>query len=220
MPIKSKYRNLPQFANGGAVAMADAPSPVIDEDPSWALAQQISALRNAEAQAAKPKPVPQPVQDDLAQALEKTALPGVAKDWLKAHPEYILDEDKNRQIAQLHEILLDDDIQPYGEKYFQEIERRLLGSQGEVYQSGNSKIILDGPKRDDTHRVAYNQAPPSRGDTVASRYWSGESTDPRTVTMNLTPAERGAAAISGVSLEEYARQLIRFRREKADGSIQ
>jgi hypothetical protein len=55
------------------------------------------------------------------------------------------------------------------------------------------------------------------GDTIADRYWSGGGERP-TGRVRLSPEQVEAARISGVSLAEYAANVLRLREEKQNGN--
>jgi hypothetical protein len=55
------------------------------------------------------------------------------------------------------------------------------------------------------------------GDTITDRYWSGGGERP-TGKVRLSPEQVEAARFSGLTLAEYAAQVIRLRQEKAEGS--
>jgi hypothetical protein len=54
-------------------------------------------------------------------------------------------------------------------------------------------------------------------DNLTVPSWSGKRED-RPGSITLTPAQKEASRISGLSEVEYARQLIRLREEKAQGN--
>jgi hypothetical protein len=217
--LKTRYRKM---AEGGVV---EAPAPIaIDDDPSVALRQQITALRESERIAQEKAAQPAPPVDPLREMVDRTGLPPMARDWLlkPEHRRFIENEDDNKAIRAEHEILLDEGVEAYGEAYWKQIEARLLkpkASQGEIYSGPNSKIVLDGPKKKDqlyTSRGGY-QAPVSR--TVPNTNGTRAALDdPRSVV--LTPSQIEHAQISGLSREEYSRQVLELERRKRDGTIQ
>jgi hypothetical protein len=234
-----------KYADGGAVA---------DLDPSEALKEQIAALRKSgrealERQQAAQQPKPEP-QNDLSAALDSTSLPASAKTWLLAHPEYVLNEDKNRQIAALHDDLVDEGIEPYGRNYFQEVERR-LELHGTLLRNLNPNPAQDVDP--EAVEKALSEArhggevydPPSgnsrvvldaprrkpRDEPIESprRIYSAPpsrsvptSNGTRYSDNNITlgPAQKEAARIAGISEKEYAAQLLVLNRRKANGDYQ
>lgn len=110
--------------------------------------------------------------------------------WVRAHPEYLKDKLKYSKLLAAHHDAVGDAIALDTPEYFAHIEGRL----------GLREAESQG-------RVA--NAPVARERTMAapvSRAPVGTPRNAREVT--LTPAQREAAAISGISEIEYARQLV------------
>ena len=158
-------------------------------------------------------------QSELVEAdpLDAIDMPPLAKDWLRRNPKYMYDADENAKIGVVHKALLAEGYEPYTAPYFAEVEQRLEASAVdrvidearaapvEEYETGNSRIRIS-PKR-----VGYS-APPSREvpSSDGRRYDDGRIT--------LTVAQKEAAAIAGISQEEYAAQVLRLQQEKANGN--
>lgn len=110
--------------------------------------------------------------------------------WVRAHPEYLKDKLKYSKLLSAHHDAAGEGITMDTPEYFAHIEGRLglreAESQGRV---ANAPAV----------RERTMAAPVSRAPVGAPR-------NAREVT--LTPAQREAAAISGISEIEYARQLV------------
>lgn len=198
-----------------------------DLDPSDALKEQIEDLRAAE-ETQRQRQSRTPEQNDLAQALDKTVLPDVAKEWLIANPTFITNTEKNKAIAELHDDIVDSGVTAYSPAYFAILDHKLLNpvdkaisnAKAQVYEpeSGNSTVVFDARKEPRkgllTPGVHYS-APVSR-EVPQSNGRRALSDDPHSV--DLTPAMKEAAKIAGISEKSYAEQVLRLKREKENGN--
>jgi hypothetical protein len=198
--LKTRYRKLQAFADGGTV-LAEAP--------------QVTAA-----------PIPDPVVEP--DELDQSGLPDTAKAWLRSHDEFLYDENASARLADLHFKVVDEGLEPYSPAYFRRIEQRLEQppASGDVDQAAVDRVLAEArhsaprPKAAEpdnsfeSSRRIYS-APPSR--SVPQSNGRGYlSNDLRSVDM--TPAMKEAAAIAGISIQEYARQVIRLRQEKEMGN--
>lgn len=148
---------------------------------------------------AQPKPT---VQED---PLDRSGLPDTAKNWLRAHPEYLSDARKNAKIQALHWDVIDEGHQPFSEAYYVSLEQH-LGLRSKPRQS-----------------VADEDDEPEAGRTIVSAPVSREvpssSRTPRNVSeVKLTAAQREIAKSAGITEAEYAKQLLRLNQEKGNGN--
>jgi hypothetical protein len=149
---------------------------------------EMEAARKAPVQTQTPRVERQPSADPV-EAYASQLAPEAAV-WVRAHPEYVTNRANNYRLLAAHEDAVAKGNAPNSSGYFQYIETAL----------GIREAETPG-------RVA--NAPVVRERTMAapvSRTPAGTPRSPREVT--LTPAQREAAAISGISEIEYARQLI------------
>jgi len=209
--VRAKYR---RYAEGGAVP-DDAPAP----DGSSVLKDQLAAMATANEAA-----IAQPQASADAPPVEMQ-LPPLAVDWLKRNPRYLESETDNSRLQALHWQVLADDpsLEPYGERYFREIERRENSApdpQVQEYSSPGSgnrlRISADvdnvgARSRGSIVSAAPSREPPSSGGT--SRHMSEGK-------ITLSREQKEAAKISGLSEQEYAFQLMRLREAKARGDYQ
>lgn len=156
------------------------------------------ALEEA-AEAAKAAPAKQPVNDPL----EGTNLPQQAKDWLRAHPEYLHDPRKNAKIQSLHWDVLDEGHRPFSTAYFESMETHLG-----MRQAPDPDDDDETPEPPKGKKVMVS-APVSRKVPAGGQRRDGKVT--------LTPEQLEYAAIAGIPPEEYAKQLLRLQEEKANG---
>jgi hypothetical protein len=212
--VKSQYR---QFKDGGAVTADDAVTPDVR-------APQINPA--LEVEPSRPEAI-----TEEQRLIENLEMPSGAKAWLKERPQYVFDPQENAKIQVVHHKLVGEGFEPYSPSYFAEAEKRLaepevdrsavdeaLGQARaaapvaeDVFQHENSRVVVR-PRR----QVSVS-APPSRTDTITASYLGGSDYDASRGRVTLSRAELEAAAISGISPEEYGRQKLRLRQEKEAG---
>jgi hypothetical protein len=223
MRTKTRYR---KFKDGGAVDGAvDVSAP------------QAGSARVIPSQA---DPAP---SDDSFDPLDNLSVPERAKDYLRKHPEYIYDPDKNAQIQAAHRDLVDEGLEEYSDEYFQEMDIR-LGHFGDAmiaaaraaaerakpnvrpaldddeYQfkkGDNSSIVFRDANYRERYVARFGEEPPLVSE-LPERTIPGSNYSDHPSRIKLTPEMKHAAAISGISEAEYARQLIRLREEKVRGN--
>lgn len=153
-------------------------------------------LQAAQAAEVKPEKVDDP--------LERLNLPGLAKSWLRKHPEYITDSRKNAKISSLHWDAIDAGHEAYSQPYFEWVETELGMRQKE--QTMNKEEPDDEPQT----RGRIVSAPVTREVPTGN---SGE----RAGRVTLTVAQKDAAKISGISEKDYAEQLLKLKEHKSNG---
>jgi hypothetical protein len=161
-----------------------------------ALAPRVAQLEDGKADmeaARKAPPTPQPrvEQQRPADPVEAYAsqLAPEAAVWVRAHPEYVTNRANNYRLLAAHEDAVAKGNAPNSSGYFQYIETALG-----LREPESQGRVANAPVRERTMAAPV------------SRTAAGAPRSPREVT--LTPAQREAAAISGISEIEYARQLI------------
>ena len=140
------------------------------------------------------------VKDQPKQAkdpMDDWPIPDNAKQWLRSHPDYLTDPRKNAKIQSLHYEILDEGHEQFSPGYFESLEIHL----------GMRKPHQPAPQRE---KEVVVSAPVSR--EVPS---GGGQRSPSQV--KLTKEEREAAAYSGISEAEYAKNKIRLEELKRNG---
>lgn len=157
------------------------------------LAQLDQAKSAMERQAKAPPPVisrPDPVEEFASRCTPASAA------WVRAHPEYVTDARKNQRMIGAHNIALADGYEPDSKEYFEAIEATLRIT----HPTPSTDVrIADDPPPAPKRQSAPPAAPVSRSGG------SGSNGKGRTVT--LTRAQAEAAEASGLTLEEYAKNL-------------
>jgi|GEM_PF-2659850 hypothetical protein len=155
----------------------------------------------------KKRPDPPPQAHDFEAKI--AALPEPAKTWLRARPEYMNDQDKNEQIGAAHNYVVKvQRKQAWTPEYFEALETHL------GIRKSPTVPDPEPEPQPQTRRSPPMSAPVSRD---APNLSTGR---PQSRTITLSPAQRDAARISGISETEYAKNLIRLNELKAQGHYQ
>lgn len=142
---------------------------------------------------APPAPTVAPV-DDLIQRVTP-----LSAQWLQNNRDNLKDPRSFRIMARAHEDAVDHGIIPESDEYFRFVENR-LGIKAETAAPEPAMSAAAAPVQ---RRQSPPAAPVSRQPSTAS------GNKPHVV--RLTPEQREAAQISGLSDEEYARNMLRER---------
>lgn len=145
-------------------------------------------------------------QQPQGDALDRTNLPQTAKNWLRAHPEYMTDHRKNAKIQSLHWDVLDEGHEPFSHAYYESLETH-LGLRAKPRQ----EAAEDDAEEAQPARRSVVSAPVSREAPSSS---GARSNSP----IRLTAAQREAAKLAGISETEYAKQLVNLNNAKANGN--
>lgn len=161
----------------------------------------------------KPETQAQQSQQDLFENAIK-ALPDVAKNWLRSHPEYITDSAKNEDIQYFHQTAIRGGLRAYSPEYFEsiEIQAGLRKKPDQVVEDEDDEVEVEPPVRQRSKVVT--QAPPTR-DAV-----SVSTGKPSSTRVTLSPAQREAARISGVDEISYAKGVLELEKRKKNGMYQ
>lgn len=156
---------------------------------------------------------PKPTKRDSSDPVEQFTAPLSPRSaaWVRAHPEFVTNEKKNRQMIAAHEYAIESGAAPDSDEYFRTVERRLEIGSPDTSQNGHKTStevevdpMKDAAKPAPKARTAPASAPVSR---------SGNGAGERPNTVRLTAAEVEAAADSGLTPEEYARNKLALKKE-------
>lgn len=179
-----------------------------------ALKQRVAEMENAERlvrAAVQQQPVasePQQPADPIEAVLANSPLPDKAKAWLRAHPEYLTDQEKNAAL-QYHHWQARREAEEFSDGYYSAMER-LLGLRQQNVAPPRQFNGQAAPAKPAQTRVAMS-APVSR-DTPS--YSTGR---PTSSPVQLTPEEHELARTLGLSPQQYREGKERMQREKAAG---
>jgi hypothetical protein len=203
-----------------------------DAAAKHALRERLREMENAETlnrqtqqqpqYAAEPPPrqQPQPPSQDPLEAF-LASVPEPTAKWLRAHPEYMTDQRKNAALQHFHWVARDEAGEEFTPRYIERLEHHLgLRQQSNGHQSHVPKQSIttpapryEAPPRQQHRQSAPVSAPPSREPASMS---TGRPASRR---VPLTAEQVEIAKASGISVEEYERQLIRMNQMKAAGQL-
>lgn len=143
---------------------------------------------------------PQMAPPDPVEAIASQLSPRSAA-WVRAHPEFATDGRKFQRMLAAHNLAVNDDIAPDTDEYFAAIEDTLKVRPRDVAQS-------EEPMQE-TAKVTQRRSSPAAA--PVSRTVNGAS--PRPGVVRLSAAQQEAAQVSGLTNEEYAKQLYRIERD-------
>lgn len=151
-----------------------------------------------------PKPVPRAPADPVEQFCAQ--LSGASAAWVRAHPEFVRDGHKNRQMIAAHEIALARGHKADTEDYFKSIEKTL--------DLTPAVTRIESKPDDADDPMAAAAQPVQRGAPAAAPVSrSGNGVGGRPNVVKLSPAEVEIASNMGMTVEEYARNKVALRKE-------
>lgn len=165
-------------------------------------------LSELEAGQRRLKEAPPPrVNSDPVEALCAQLTPQSAT-WVRSHPEFARDERQYRRMIAAHELAIASGCAPDSPAYFEAVE----GSLGLRQPAGSVAVNVDDPTAGAAHAVGGRSAsaPPSAPVSRATTPSGGSS---RPNVIRLTPDQVEIAAASGLTVEEYAKNLRDLREE-------
>ena len=179
------------------------------------------AVQQQPPQAAEPQPQ-QPQQPTLEQYISH--LPERVQRWYRKHPEFATDPEKAAQVQYCHHVARRETGQEFTDPYYDRMESMLGLVPATNGQTQHRPIErpspapapppprYEAPIRQQRSAVPVS-APPTRD--VPSMATGRPTGGP----VRLTPQQFEAAKFSGISPEEYAKQLQKMNRMKASGEI-
>jgi hypothetical protein len=219
-------------ANAAPVDEKSMPSPT-DVDPvreagQAALKQRLAEMERAEGmvrEAVQQQPLaienePQQQPQTAEQIIASSGLPERAQAWLRRHPDYVTDPQKNAHIQGLHYAAAHQaGGDPFSDLYFEKLEN-LLGFK----QSNGNGSYRSAPPSVQRQAAPVRQQRAAGGPVMSApptRDVPSMSTGrPTNVRRPLTQAQRDIAKNCGISDEKYQEQLEIMDRQKAAGMHQ
>lgn len=172
---------------------------------------RLLALENGKDRLEKaPKPTPRVPTDPVEQFVSNMSPQSAA--WVRAHPEYVRDAKKNRQMIAAHELALSRDIKADTDEYFESIEETLRLKKAEAPRREDP---TNDPENEidpmaDTAKPVQRKASPPAAPVSRSGNGTGGGQSNR---ITLTRAQVEAAQASGLTLEEYAKNVAALKKE-------
>lgn len=139
-------------------------------------------------------------------------MPPKSAAWVRAHPDFVRDNNKYAQMLAAHNLAIGRGHTAESDAYFSTVET-LLGLRDAAPARTEAVPAAAGGSEDD---VAATQAAGGRSVSPAAPPVTrqGAPGAPRPGSIRLTPAQREAAELSGLSEAEYGAQLARARANK------
>src|SRR5262249_36992938 len=168
--------------------------------------------------------------DPVEFVLANSGLPERAKAWLRKHPEYLLDQEKNAEL-QFHHFKARREAEEFSDGYYGVLERHLGLSNGQAKQHENhipsENVVPPSPPRPSApvNVPPRNSAPQQRTSVSYSAPPTREAPSMRTgrpvsYRAPLSQGELDVAASLGISPQEYAQQKEKMLRLKQSGEMQ
>ena len=173
---------------------------------------QKKVVQQPPPQAAEPQaPQQQPtLEDHIAH------LPPRVQGWYRKHPEFATDPEKAAQVQYCHHVAAREVGEQFTEPYFDRMEQ-MLGLAPRTNGHAQQRPAPAAPRYESPplrQRSAVPMSAPVSRDSP-----SMATGRPTGGPVRLTPAQQEAARFSGISEQEYARQLVKMERMKAAGEI-
>lgn len=149
-----------------------------------------------------PKPVPRAALDPLEQFVGQ--LSPASATWVRAHPEFVRDSHKNRQMIAAHELALARGLKADSPEYFASVEKTL-----DIAAPVVAKTETETDATADAAQVAGGRAAPAAAPVSRSNGAHGN----RPNVVKLTAQEVEMAGIMGMTAEEYARNKVALKKE-------
>lgn len=155
-----------------------------------------------------PKPVPRAPSDPVEQFA--SALSPASATWVRAHPEFVRDSHKNRQMIAAHELALARGHKADTAEYFASVEKTL-----DLTAPVIAKIDLLADASADAAQVVGGRAAPAAAPVSRSNGAHGNRSG--SITITREQADFAHTSFPDLSPEkaeqEYARQLVALRKE-------
>src|SRR5882672_1670153 len=149
-----------------------------------------------------PKPTPRAPVDAVDQFA--SALSPASATWVRAHPEFVRDSHKNRQMIAAHELALARGIKVDTPEYFASVEKTL-----DLSAPALAKTDPEPDATADAAQATGGRAAPAAAPVSRSNGAHGN----RPNVVKLTPQEVEMAGIMNMSVEEYARNKVALKKE-------
>lgn len=171
-------------------------------------AEQLTLENGLAQMKAAPKPQPTQTLDPVEAFASSLTAPAAA--WIRSRPEYVRDPRLNAQLIAAHNLAVARGSRLDSPEYFAQVEAS-LGITGAVAQAATDTGALSDTALAAGGRGSTTTAPPA----IPAR-----NGGPAPRTVRLTADQVEAAAASGMTTQEYARELERLKAEGRIGTIQ
>ena len=178
-------------------------------------AEQLQLETGLEGLKSAPKPAAAATVDPVEHMARQ--LTDASAAWIRAHPQFASDPTKQRRLIAAHNLAETDGLTLDSPEYFAAVEKTLgIGSSDArpAPRQERQETPLSDSSRSAGGRTETQPAslPPSRAGNG-----DGSST---TRVVRLTREQAEAAAMSGMTVQEYAKEVVRLEKDRAAGRIQ
>jgi len=184
----------------------DAQSEPVEKAAQSAIQERLAELERAESVSQEPQPPQFATEQPLSQLEQALAtVPEAARDWLRSHPQYLMDPEKNAHIQHAHLVAArETGDEEFGAHYYERLEHHLgLRPQRQPQPQQTERRAAPRPA---VRQQTSVSAPPTRDSVSLS---TGRPTGGR---VQLSGEEREFAAMLGLSESDYAAEKLRMRR--------
>jgi hypothetical protein len=210
-------------------------------EAAQARVQQLEAEIAQQAQIAHQlQQAQQQPSDPVEIALARCGLPERAVQWLREHPDYVLNPERNAQLQYLHHVAARESGEPFSDKYFERMEHHLgLSPQPAPADEAPPMNNEPMPRRISIPAFASEPRPEPPAPAPAPRLGPPVSAPPHREAVSLSNGRRPSSSRVVLSADQreiawqarsdlprdqaeevYAQNLIRMQRLKASGAIQ
>jgi hypothetical protein len=150
-----------------------------------------------------PKPTPRAPIDPVEHFVSQLSPASAA--WVRAHPEFVRDNQKNEMMIAAHQFALKKGLKADTPEYFASVEKTL-----DIAAPIVAKVDLEPDAGADAAQAVGGRAAPAAAPVSRS---NGYSPGNRSGVVKLTSQEVEMAGIMGMTVEEYARNKVALKKE-------
>ncbi len=160
--------------------------------------EEAAKRQQAQQRVQEVEPPRDPIEDWATRVTPRSA------NWLRANKNALSNQAMMKRVMLAHALSQDEGLEPDSDAYFEFIERNVgLRKQQPPARTPDAEPDADSPLSAASAPAPRRSAPPPAAPVSRGT--------PRANAVRLTPAEREAARVSGISEEEYARNKERIR---------
>lgn len=142
------------------------------------------------------------------------------EEWIADNHWFERDNDARDQAVRIHKRMVDQGYEPESEEYFEELTRRCRAMFPEHYEGDGERPRGREDEQQEEQQprrgARDEREPPARRAAPVGAVSRTSNTGKRVTEVRLTPEQREAATIAGISVKEYAENLVKLR---ANGKV-
>jgi hypothetical protein len=180
-------------------------------------AEQLSLETGLESLKKAPKPQAAPVTDPVEAMARQLTDPSAA--WVRAHPEFARDPTKQRRLLAAHNLVETEGVPLDTPEYFAAIEKTLGIGSTDARPAPAPRQERQETPLSDSSKAAGGRSEAQPASLPPSRSGNGDGSSTTRV-VRLTREQVEHATISGMTPQEYAREIVRLEKDRKEGRIQ